>query len=181
MTRIYENKHHWLRHTGSLAAVILVSIYGAWELWWATMGTGDYNSPMGEMFGIGDDRYLFGIVFLLGGIYAGWQLIRDSADVVSTFDLDEPSGETLVTLWRPFWTEKLAAPLSAIANWRLYVKIGNRNIRTFYIYADHPGYRRPLIFDLRRANLDGLRRVAPEAVNEFDEAVGRPAAPSGKA
>lgn len=175
MIRIYENKGHWWRHTLSLAAVILVSIYGAWELYWATFGTGEYHSPMGELFGIGDDRYLFGLIFLFGGIYAGWQLIRDSSDVVATFDLDEASGETLTTLWRPGWTEKLIAPLSAIGNWRLYVKVGNRNVRTFYIYADHPNYRRPLNFDLRRTSLDGLRRVAPEAVADFEAATGIPA------
>jgi hypothetical protein len=175
LTRLYENKGHWWRQTLSLVAVILVSFYGVWELWWATFGTGDYHSPMGEMFGIGDDRYLFGIAFLFGGIYACWTLIRDSADVVSTFDLDEPTGMTLATLWRPGWTEKLVAPLSAIDNWRLYVKVGNRNVRTFYIYADHPNYRRPLNFDLRRANLEGLRRVAPEAVADFEAAAGVPA------
>ena len=176
MTRVYENKGHWWRQTLSLVAVVLVSIYGVWELFWATFGTGDYHSPMGEMFGIGDDRYLFGVAFFFGGIYAGWTLIRDSADAVSTFDVDEASGMTLTTLWRPGWTEKLVAPMEAIDNWRLYVKVGNRNVRTFYIYADHPNYRRPLNFDLRRADLSGLRRVAPEAVADFEAATGFTAA-----
>jgi hypothetical protein len=67
----------------------------------------------------------------------------------------------------------LSAPLSSITNWRPYVKITGRNIRTPYLYADHPGHPRPIVFDLRRADLDSLRKVAPEAIAEYESSIGR--------
>lgn len=175
MTRIFENRGFWWRQTLSLVVVVLVALYGAWELWSATFSTAEYHSPMGELFGIGDDRYMFGIVFLGGGIIAAWQLIGDSRDTVSTFDADE-AGTSVVKLWRPLWTETLTADLAAIRDWRFYVKVGKRNMKSFYIYADHPNYPRPLQFDLRRNDAAGLRRVAPEAVAEYEAATKPPEA-----
>jgi hypothetical protein len=180
VTRVYENRGFWWRQTLSLAAVILVAIYGGWELWSATYSTAEYNSPVGQLFGIGDDRYLFGFIFLGGGLYAIWQLINDSSDTVATLDVDEATGASVVTLWRPFYSKTLAANVSAIRDWRFHVKIGNRNIRTYLIYADHPEYPRPLQFDLRRADVEGLRKFAGEAVAEFERAT-KPPSPAAKA
>jgi hypothetical protein len=175
MTRVFDNRGYWWRQTISLVVVVVVIIYGCWEIYWATFSTAEYHSPMGQLLGIGDDRYLFGVLFFGGGLYAGWQLIEDSRDSVATFDLDVKTGATVATLWRPTGTVKLTADLAAIGNWRLYVKLGKRNSRTFYIYADHPGHPRPLQFDLRRNDAEGLRKVAPEAVAEYERAT-RPAA-----
>lgn len=170
MTRIYENRGYWWRQTISFAIVILVTIYGAWELWQANSAPEGYVSPLGEMFGIGDDRWLFGIAFLFGGIYGGWQLIRDSTDTVASVETDD-AGNSVVTLWRPFGPLKLRAALSALTDWRVYVKLGNRNTRAIYIYADHAGYPRPLQFDLRRGDPGGLRTLAPAAVAEYEAAI----------
>ena len=180
MTPVYVNKGFWWRQTLSLVAVILIGIYGLWELWSATYATGDYYSPFGSILGIGDDRYLFGFAFTGGGIYGAWQLINDSADTVSTFEVDETTGNSVIKLWRPFWTEKLTMELSRIRDWRFHVKVAKRNLRTFFIYADHPGYPRPLQFDLRNAAYEGLRKIAPEAVAEY-EAATKPRAKPGKA
>jgi hypothetical protein len=125
------------------------------------------------MFGIGDDRYLFGIAFVGGGAFALWQLINDAADTVVTFDVDQATGQSLVAFWRPFWTEKLRADGSRIGNWRFHVKVGSRNMRSFFIYADHRDYPRPLQFDLARAGGEGLKKVAPGAVADFERATHR--------
>jgi hypothetical protein len=175
VTRVFDNRGFWWRQTLSLIAVILIGMYGAWELWSATFSTGEYASPMGELLGIGDDRYAFGILFLGGGIYAAWQLIEDSRDTVATFDVDE-KGASIATLWRPLRGLTLTADAGAVRNWRFYVKVGKRNMRSFFIYADHPSYPRPLQFDLRRNDPAGLRKVAPEAVAEYEAAMKPPAA-----
>jgi hypothetical protein len=172
MTRIYENRGYWWRQTVSMAVVIVVAIYGVWELWSAAF-TPAPQTGMGQLFGIGDDRLLFGIAFVGGGVYALWQLINDAADTVVTLDVDEAADRSVVSLWRPFWTERLKIDVGGIRNWRFYVKVGNRNMRTFLIYADHPGYPRPLQFDLRKADIDGLRKIAPEAVAEYEQNIGR--------
>lgn len=174
MTRIYENRGFWWRQTLSLMAVILVALYGAWELWSATTSTQEYHSPVGELFGLGDDRYLFGIIFLGGGLYAIWQLINDSTDTVASLDVDEATGKATATLWRPLQKMTLTADLAGISDWRLYVKIGNRNMRTALVYANFPGYPRPLQFDLRRTDVEGLRKIAPEAVADYERATKPP-------
>lgn len=161
MTRIYENPGFLKRNVISLVILIAVAIYGLWELWSAFNTTGD--SSMG---------YIFGFGFIGGAVYGAYQLINDSADLVASMDLDEATGNSVVSLWRPFRSERLERPLSDIRNWRLYVKVGQRQMRNFFIYADHPGYPRTLQFDLRRVDIEGLRKVAPEAVEEFVSAVG---------
>ena len=175
MTRVYENRGYWWRQTISAVLVIVVAIYGLWELWSAASAPGT-TTAIGQMFGIGDDRYLFGIVFVGGGAIALYQLIRDATDLVASFDRDEATGVSIVALWRPFWTEKLTADLSRIHDWRFHVKIGQRNARTPLIYADHPDYPRPLQFDLRKADREGLRKIAPEAVADYERAVAPPKA-----
>jgi hypothetical protein len=175
VTRVFENRGFWWRQTLSLIAVILIAVYGAWELWSATFSTGEYVSPMGELLGIGDDRYAFGILFLGGGIYAAWQLIEDSRDTVATFAMDD-KGASVTTLWRPLRSLTLTADAGAVRDWRFHVKIGKRNARSFFIYADHSSYPHPLQFDLRRNDAEGLRQVAPDAVAEYDAAT-RPPTP----
>lgn len=176
MKHAYENKGYWWRQTVSMAVVILVSLSGVWELWSAAY-TSAGPTAMGQLFGIGDDRYLFGFVFVGGGVYALWQLINDAADTVVTFDVDQATGQSVVAFWRPFWTERLRADVARTDNWRFHVKVGNRNMRTFFIYADHRDYPRPLQFDLRRADVEGLRKIAPEAVADFERAVSSGPAP----
>lgn len=161
MTRIYENPGFIKRNIISLAILVVVAVYGFWELWSA------YNAAEDATMG-----YVFGLGFIGGAAFGAWQLINDNADLVASMDLDESTGETAITLWRPFRSEVLKRPLSDIRDWRLYIKVGQRQMRTFFIYADHPGYPRTLQFDLRRVDVDRLRKVAPEAVEEFVTAVG---------
>lgn len=171
MTRIYEHRGFWNRQFISLGIIVAVMIYGAWEVWFATTGPAP-TGGFGMLFGFGaHDGYIFGILFILGGVYAFWTLLRDSADIVASLDRNEATGETVTTLWRPLGPLKLAAGPDGLTNWRMYVKVGGRNLRIAYIYADHADYPRPLVFDVRRADLTGLRTIAPEAVAEYEAAV----------
>jgi hypothetical protein len=164
MIRLYTNPGQWWRNTASLAIGVLAGVWGVWELWSAAQGPATHSST----------GYLFGVAFIGGGIYAIRQVIVDAADRVMTFDRDPATGATLATLWRPFWTERLAAEDGRIGNWRMYVAIGKRNAKTFFVYADHQNYPRPLQFELKVANdLEGLRSVAPEAIEEFESATGK--------
>lgn len=166
MTRIYENKGYRTRQLISLGIIVAVVVYGLWELWYAS--TNPAPNGIAMLLGLGQDGYAFGALFIAGGAWAYYTLLRDAADLVDTFDLDEATGETLTVIWRPLRAIRLAAPLSAITDWRLYVKVGARNARTAYIYASHPGHPRPIMFELRRADLEGLRKVAPEAVADYE-------------
>lgn len=162
MTRIYENPGYIWRQRLSTAVLIVVGIYGVWELWAASQAEGDTT--------IG---YMFGLVFVGGSVYAMRQIISDGRDLVALLDRDETTGQLIVTLWRPLWLERLTVEPGQLSGWRFHVKIGKRNARTFFVHADHPDYPRPLEFDLREGvNTDGLRALAPEAIDEFDVAIG---------
>ena len=69
---------------------------------------------------------------------------------------------------------KLTGPKEQFSIWRSHVKVGKRNARTFFAHADLVGYPQPLRFELRPAvNLSGLRRIAPEAIAEYETAIGQ--------
>jgi hypothetical protein len=162
MTRIYENPGYLWRQRISMVVMIIVGVYGIWELWSAAQGQGDTT------FG-----YMFGIVFVGGAAFALQQIIADGRDLIALLDRDDASGELTATLWRPFSSERVVAEPGQFTGWRLHIKIGKRNARSFFVYADHPRYPRPLQFDLRSGvNTDGLRTLAPEAIDEFETAVG---------
>ena len=167
MTRLYANAGHWWRNTASLVIGLLAGVWGIWEIWRAMQGPAEYATT----------GYLFGAAFIAGGIYAVRLVIRDAADRVMTFDQDPATGATVTTLWRPLRTETLEADANGIDNWRLYVTIGRRNAKTFFVYADHRAYPRPLQFELRQGNdLAGLRTIAPDVVDEFERAISKPPA-----
>jgi len=161
VTRVYFSPGANWRNVVSLVILVVVGLFGVWELWSAYSNNG------------GAVDWLFGVAFVGGSVYGLLQLINDHADRVMTFDFDQESGATLTTLWRPFGTEKLKADRSRIVNWRFHVKIGNRNARTFFVYADHKDYPQSLQFELRSGIAhEGLRQFAPEAIAEFEQAVG---------
>jgi len=163
MTRIYVNPGYWWRNNVSLAVLVIVAIYGVWELWRAAGVTGEDALP----------GYLFGAAFVGGAVYGLWTTINDARDRVTAFDMDEASGASRAEFWRPFWTEKLEGARSDVGDWRLHVAIGNRSVKTFFIYANHKRYPRPLQFELRQGiDVAGLQKVAPEAVAEYGRAIG---------
>jgi hypothetical protein len=165
MTRIYENPGFWRRALLSIGFLIAAILWGFWEFWSAATGPADAATT----------GYLFAALFVGGGLYALYQLAEDWRDLVSALDLDEATGAMLVTVWQPQGPLKLAAGKGQVTNWRSHVKIGKRNARTFFAHADFPGYPRPLRLELRPAvNVAGLRRVAPEAIAEYERAISQP-------
>ena len=165
MTRIYENPGFWRRAWLSIVFLIGAIIWGCWEFWSAATGP-EESATTG---------YLFGLLFVGGGFYALYQLAEDWRDLVPSLELDEATGTMLATVWRPQGPLKLTVTKEQLSNWRSHVKIGKRNARTFFVHADLAGYPRPLRFELRPpVDVSGLRRVAPEAIAEYEQAIGQP-------
>lgn len=159
MTRIYENTALSRRNRTIVVLLILPAVYGLWELWNAA------NSVPGY-------QYLWGIAFIGGAAYGLRQTIVESRDLVTAFDVDPASNGMIATLWRPLGGERLEGGRDRYTDWRFYVRIGRRNAHTYYLYVNHPDHPRPIQFELRPGTVvnDELRRLAPEAISEFEEA-----------
>jgi hypothetical protein len=163
-SRVYTSPGVPGRPTVSLVIVTLAAIYGVFEIVRAVL-TGFQNQI----------DLLFGIFFIGGGIYGFNKTWTEARDAVVTFDVDRASGKTTVGLWRPFRPLLIETGLDGVSGWRHFVKLGPRDFRTYVILADLAGYPRPIRFDLPRGKPapEGLRRVAPGAVAEFEEATGQ--------
>ncbi len=164
MTRAYQNPDVSRRSNLSTVVLVLIGTYGLWELWRAGSSPADSQTI----------DYLFGIAFVGGAAYGLRQIISDTRDLVLAFDVEPTTGNTVATLWRPFGRQRLEADRDRLTDWRFYVRIGKRNVRTFCLYVTHPDYPRPLQLELRRGLTvsDDLRRLAPEAIGEFERATG---------
>ena len=161
MERVYENRSFLNRSNISSIVLIVVPIYGIFELWMA------FSSPNGD-----STAALFGVLFIGGAAYGAWSLWNDTRDLVVALDVD---GEhALVTLWRPFGTRTIATDLASLTGWRHWVKVTGRGVRTHFIYANLAGQPRPLAFEMSPGKpvADGLRRIAPGAVEGFEIATG---------
>ena len=164
MTRIYDNSGFAMRMNISAAVIVLVMIFGVWELW-AAFNAGPEAGTSG---------YLFGLLFIGGGIYGMKQTLEDARDMVVAFDADQAGGNGVASVWRPFVPRRIEGSLRQFTNWRFHVKIPRANMRTYVLLADHPASPRPLQFELRRGApvSDGLRGIAREAIAEFEEQTG---------
>ena len=164
METLYRNPGFATRNLISMVVLIVICLYGLWEIWRAANGGG------------GEDGYIFGVIFVGGAIWGGRELLNEVRDRVMDLTRDPASGRTTVTLWRPFSTMRVEGPSDALTDWRLHVTLGRRNTRTYFIYVDHKDHPRPLVFDLMKRGLDltGLKKIAPEAMAEFGKAAGQP-------
>lgn len=162
MTPVYTNRGFWWRNTISSTVLVVVAAYSLWELWHAVTGESA-------------DGYIFGLLFLGGAIWAGRELMNEVRDKVMELSRDPATGRTTVALWRPFRATRIEGDADALSNWRLHAAVPRRNVRAFYIYADHKNHPRPLVFDIRPGiDLAGLKEIAPEAVAEYGKAAGQP-------
>ena len=160
MTRLYDNSGFARRQNISVGILIVVVIYGIWELWAA------FTSEEGDATGT-----MFGILFVAGGLYGAKTIWDENRDLPASFDVDFDAGKVVVTLWRPFRTLVVGGNLDAFSNWRYWVKVGKRNMRQHYLVASHAAYPHPLYFEIQAGKPvpDGFRRLAPEAVADFEE------------
>lgn len=170
MERLYDNPGFARRQNISASVLVIVVLYGVFELWRA------FSSAAGDTTGA-----MFGVLFVGGGLFGAKTIWDESRDLVAAFEADFAAGRGAVTLWRPFRLLRLELSLDQITGWRHWVKIGKRNVKVHYLIANAAGYPRPLSFELRpgEAVAEGLRRLAPEAIADFEtNSAGKAAAAS---
>jgi hypothetical protein len=163
MPRLFNDRGMTLRSWISVAVLIGAVIWGGVEIMRAVTGASD------------ETGYLFGLGFLGASAYGLYRMLADTRDTILRIEADFASGQSVISLWRPWGPVRLAAPLAALSNWRMYVSMRRKNQPVFLLMVDHPSSPRPLQIDLAGAvkDLDGLRRVAPEAIEEFEIRTGK--------
>jgi hypothetical protein len=161
--RVYTSPGIIGRPTLSIVIVTAAAIYGVFEL--VRAWRGNFESQM---------DLLFGVFFVGGGIYGFNKTWNDNRDTVLTLDVDDATGRTALSLWRPFKPLLIETTLDRFRNWRHFVKVSPRGERAHLITAECADYPRPIRFEIQRGKPfpEGLRKVAPEAVREYEEAVG---------
>jgi hypothetical protein len=159
MIRIYENRGFFIRQNGSVAVLLVVIVYGVFELWRA------FTSAGGDATGT-----MFGVLFIGGGIWGFYTLWTDGRDVIAALDADFAARQAVFTLWGPFTRKRLVESLDDVLEWRFWVKPGARGQRSFFLHAVTRSYPRPMQIELKRGEPvpDGLRQIAPAAVAEFE-------------
>lgn len=161
MERLYENKGFTRRQNISAAVLVAVVLYGFFELYVA------FGSEAGD-----STSAMFGVLFIGGGLYGAKTIWDEGRDLVVA--LDDASGTVTVSLWRPLRELKVAAPVAALTGWRHFVKVGKRNAKVHFLTFRAPGYPHPLQIEMRPGEpvTEGLRRIAGEAVEEYEIATG---------
>ena len=169
MKRIYEQKGFVGRLRFSTLVLLLAALYGAWELWSATV------SPEGPA------SQVFGVLFIVGAVYGFGRLMHDAGNAVATLDRSDAGDRLSVTLWRPWGAKTIAGPAATFTDWRFHIAIAGRHQRLRQLRFDHAGVRGPLTIELKPglAALDELRVLAPRAIADFEETLpAEPAAPA---
>jgi hypothetical protein len=164
MIRLYDNSRFTRRMNISVVVVIFAMLFGVWEAWNAyRLGA--------EAGGYGP---LFAVLFIAGGLYGYKQLSDLSADAVVTLDADAATGASVVTLWKPFSSRRLEAPVGALTDWQFQQK-AMRGQRLPIVTAHHPQHPRVLEFDASAAATVGeaLQRMVPDAAAAFENARAR--------
>ncbi len=167
MTELYANRSIWRRTYAYAAVIVAAMVWGVFEIW----------HGMGVEGGDGQSGGMFGVLFIGGGLYAFYQLIGDWRHVVTKLRQDEATGRLTATLWEPTGAKDVSGTPEEFRNWRPHVKLIGRARRSFFIYVDHAAIPRPLRFDLPPgSDVEGLRRIAPDAVAEYQATIGKPKA-----
>jgi hypothetical protein len=163
MTRIYENPGFAKRNNISVIVLVAVVIYGIFELYTA-FGTGSQDQMAA----------MFGVLFVGGGIYGAYTIWSEARDAVTAIDVDEGAGRAAITLWRPFKSIVVEAPIDRLTGWRHWVKVGKRNMRTHFVIFNAEGYPNPLYVELTKGEMpEGFRKLSPAVVEEFEENTGK--------
>lgn len=168
MTRIYENPGFAKRNNISVVVLVAVFIYGIYELYTAFFtGSQDQMAAM------------FGVLFVGGAVYGAYTIWSEARDTVMSLDLDPATGRAKITLWRPFSTHVIEAPVDRLTDWRHWVKVGKRNMQTHFVIFRADGHPNPLNVELTKGELpEGFRHVSPAMVEEFEENTGKRVGPA---
>ncbi len=162
MIRIYDDRGFVLRNWASTAILVGATVWGVLEIVRYQTGASDSTG------------LLFGAGFLAASAYGAYRLFAEARDTIVRLETDSDGGQSVVTLWRPWGLQRLAAPLAALGGWRMYIAVKSRNMRTYLLRVDHPANPRPLQVELTpgKTDLDGLRRLAPKAIEDFEANTG---------
>jgi len=162
MIRIYANPGLSRRMMFSTIVIVLVIIFGLYELYAAMRA-----APGEAGFG-----FLFAAAFILGGLYGLRQLNTDYGDMVVSVDADGSTGPAKIVVWRPFMSKTLEGPVDKLSNWRFEVRQPRPNLRIPTVFAEHPDHKRPLRFEVGPGITIGepFRALAPDAFAAFGKA-----------
>ena len=133
-----------------------------WELWRAATVTGDMSG------------YLFGIAFIGGALYGLRVTLAEARDLVVALDADPASGQAAMSLWRPFRMKRIETGLDRLTGWRHWLQTNTRGQRTHYLIVQEPSHDGALRLELHPGQpiMDELRKIAPEAIADFEREAG---------
>ncbi len=160
MNRAFDDRAFVLRNWFSMAILAGATVWGVLEIV-------RYQTGRSDSTGL-----LFGVGFLAASAYGVYRLMAEARDTIVR--LETGGGQSVVTLWRPWGLQRLAAPLAALDGWRMFIAMKTRSQRTYLLRVDHPANPRPLQIELMpgKTDLTGLRRLAPEAIADFEANTG---------
>ncbi len=162
MNPVFDDRGFVLRSWISVAVLVAAVIWGIVEIVRAQTGSSD------------ETGLLFGFGFLAAAAYGLYRLLSESRDQIVRLEADFGSRQAVVTQWRPWGFQRLATSLDQLTGWRMYVAVRRRNQPTYLLHVNHPASRRPLHIELipGKKTFEGLRQVAPEAIEEFEQRTG---------
>ena len=98
----------------------------------------------------------------------------EGRDLVVALDAEGSPSTVTVSLWRPLREMRIVAPAAALTGWRHFVKVGKRNAKAHFLTFNAPGYPHTLQMEMRPGEpvAEGLRRIAGEAVDDYEIASG---------
>ena len=163
MISVYDDRGFIWRSWLSTVILVVAVFWGIAELVRAQMGVSDSTG------------YLFGAGFIAAAAYGGYRMLADARDQIVRLAVDFDSGQAVVTQWRPWALQRLETTLDQLTGWRMFVAIKKRNQPTYLLRVNYPARPRPLHIELLPTlkAVDGLRRLAPEAIEEFEVRTGR--------
>ena len=163
MIRLYNDRGLAARNWVSAGVLVVAVIWGIVEIVRAKIGASDTTG------------FLFGVGFLAAAAYGAYRLTAEARDTIIRFEADFGNGQSVVTLWQPWGLRRLVAPLAELKGWRMYVAVKSRTQRTYLLRVNHPANPRPLQIALMpgKTDMDGLRRLAPEAIEDFETNIGK--------
>jgi hypothetical protein len=168
VTVLFRHRGFWPRHIGLLVFLVVVFVYGCFELWRA------WKMPSADA----SNGVMFGVLFVGGSLIGIRQVLADNRDLVVALARNEAEGGLVASVFSRVRTVEITAAPADFTNWRLQRKSIGRSRVVFFVHADCRAWPRPLRFDVRPgSDLAGLRALAPEAIAEFEAAT----APAGAA
>ena len=164
MVRVFDDRGMAWRNWLSTAILAAAVVWGIVEMLRTQMGAAD------------DTGYLFGFGFLAAAAYGAKKLLDDSRDSLVCLEADFDGGHSVATLWRPWGLQRLSAPIGRLSGWNLYIAIKTRQQHTYllrFTHPDRPDWPLQIVLPPTMTELDGLRRLAPQAIEDFEMRTGR--------